>query len=62
LGEENTTTAAEVFIVVKTRKSGTAAGCREIRPAMRKIWTEFWLTRVCLVPLCSGSAPKDLAN
>jgi len=36
LGEENTITAAEVSLAVKTLKAGKAAGCDEIRPEMLK--------------------------
>jgi len=35
-GGENTTTAPEVFLAVKTLKAGKAAGCNEICPEILK--------------------------
>jgi len=45
LGEENTVTVTQVFLVVKTL---LAAGCDEIL-----------LTSVCQIACCSGRPPKD---
>jgi len=57
-GEENTITATEASLAVKTLK---AAGCDEIRPDMLKALNQgvLWLTRVCHVTWCSGRSPKD---
>jgi len=48
LGEENSITATEVFLVVKTLKAVKAAGCDEIRPEMLKALDReevHWLIR-----------------
>jgi len=59
-GEENTITAAEVSLAVKTLKAKKAVGCDEIRPEMFKALTQevLWLTHVCQVAWCSGRSLK----
>ena len=59
---ENTVTAVEVPLDVKTLKAGKTGSCDEIRPEMYKVWNRegvLWLTSVCQVAWCSGRAPKD---
>ena len=59
--EENTVTATEVFLVVKTLNAWKTAGCDEIRQELHKSLNGgvLWLTRLCRVAWCSGRAPKD---
>jgi len=59
LWEENSITALETFLAVKTPKG---ALCDNIRPKMLKALTiegVKWLTRVCKVAWFSGKAQKD---
>ena len=42
MGEENTMTAAEVFLAVKALKAAKAAGCDEIRPALTLVLPSFY--------------------
>ena len=60
LREEMIITAAEVLQPVKTLKAGKAAGCDEIRPEILKALNQgvLWLSHVCQVAWCSGSALK----
>jgi len=60
LREEMIITAAEVLQPVKTLKAGKAAGCDEIRPEILKALNQgvLWLSHVCKMAWCSGSALK----
>ena len=59
LAEENTITAADVFLAVNTLQAGKAADCNGIRLEMLKALNRgvIWLTRMCQVNwcLCEGT-------
>jgi len=58
---QNNINAVKVFLAVKTRKAGKAAGCDEIQPEMLKALNRqgaVWLACVCQVA-CSGRAPNN---
>jgi len=61
VGGENTITAADVSLAVKTLKTRKAAGCDEIQSEMLIASNRglLSLTHVCPVAWCSRRAPKD---